>query len=99
MVRCSIGPRQATAADEESTNIPIEMTFTPYATGGRIMSSTRVGRTATPSASVRPSSPGMEKPCTSASTRPTRRPRSASATARLAVTVDLPTPPLPLVTA
>ena len=44
MVRCSIGPRHATAADAESTNIPIETTFTPYATGGRIMSSTRVGR-------------------------------------------------------
>ena len=29
IVRCSIGPRHATAADGESTNIPIEMTFTP----------------------------------------------------------------------
>ena len=43
--------------------------------------------------------PGIEKPCTSASTMPTRSPRAASATARFAVTVDLPTPPLPLVTA
>ena len=46
-----------------------------------------------------PSSPGIEKPCTSASMRPTRSPRAARATARFAVTVDLPTPPLPLVTA
>ena len=99
MVRCSIGPRHATAADGESTNIPIEMTFTSCATGGRIMSSTRVGRGATPVASTSPRMPGIEKPCTSASTMPTASPRSASATARFAVTVDLPTPPLPLVTA
>src|SRR5258707_7462729 len=35
----------------------------------------------------------------SASIRPTRRPRWARARARLAATVDLPTPPLPLATA
>jgi hypothetical protein len=35
----------------------------------------------------------------SASTKPTLRPIRASATARLAETVDLPTPPLPLATA
>src|SRR6056297_2458101 len=35
----------------------------------------------------------------SASTTPTRRPASAMATAILAVTVDLPTPPLPLLMA
>src|ERR687886_431553 len=35
----------------------------------------------------------------SASTRPTRRPACASATARLAATVDLPTPPFPEETA
>src|SRR5688572_22265386 len=35
----------------------------------------------------------------STSARPTRRPRARSATARLAATVDLPTPPLPLDTA
>ena len=82
-----------------STNMPIEMTFTPCATGGRIMSSTRVGRAALPCSSTRPRMPGIEKPCTSASTSPTARPRAASATARFAVIVDLPTPPLPLVTA
>jgi hypothetical protein len=62
MVRCSIGPRQATATDESSTNMPIEITFTPWATGGRIMSSTCVGLTAAPSGPTRPSRPGMLKP-------------------------------------
>ena len=61
MVRCSMGPRQATAIEGSSTNMPIEMTFTPWATGGRIMSPTWVGLTARPSW-TRPSRPGMEKP-------------------------------------
>ncbi len=39
---------------------------------------------------------GMLGPWMSASTRPTRRPRAASPAARLAVSVLLPTPPLPL---
>ena len=38
---------------------------------------------------------GMLGPYTSASIRPTRCPAAASATARLAETVDFPTPPLP----
>ena len=42
-----------------------------------------------------PSMRGIEKPHTSASTAATRCPRSASATERLVVTDDLPTPPLP----
>ncbi len=79
--------------------MPIEITFTPCATGGSMRSSIRVGCGTLPSAPTRPSSAGIEKPCTSASTSPTDRPRAASATARFAVTVDLPTPPLPLVTA
>ena len=57
------------------------------------MSPTRVGDC------VMPSSPGTEKPCTSASTMPTVRPMAASAAARFTVTLDLPTPPLPLVIA
>jgi hypothetical protein len=95
-----MGPRHETAAPRvsPSRNIPIEMTFTPCATGGSISSPTRVGSATRPSC-ISPSRPGMEKPCTSASTRPTASPRWARATARLAVTVDLPTPPLPLVTA
>ena len=46
----------------------------------------------------RPSTPSMrgtEKPQTSASSTPTVRPRAARAAARLTVTEDLPTPPLP----
>ena len=89
---CSMGPRQATGW-LPATNIPIEMTFTPWATGGRIISSIRVG------AWVMPISPGTEKPYTSASTMPTRRPFAASAQARFTVTEDFPTPPLPLATA
>ena len=49
-------------------------------------------------ASTSPSSPsrrGTEKPQMSASRTPTARPRRARATARLTVTEDLPTPPLP----
>ena len=38
---------------------------------------------------------GIEYPHTSASSTPTRLPSAASAAARLAVSVDLPTPPLP----
>ena len=47
----------------------------------------------------RPSTPSMRgtlKPQMSASSTPTVRPRAASAAARLTVTDDLPTPPLPL---
>ena len=50
----------------------------------------------------RPSTPSMRgtlKPQMSASSTPTVRPRAASAAARLTVTDDLPTPPLPLATA
>ena len=49
-------------------------------------------------ASSRPSTPsmrGIENPQMSASMTPTANPRSASAAARLAVTEDFPTPPLP----
>ncbi len=69
--------------------MPIEMTFTPCAMGGRIMSSTLVGVRSTPS--IR----GTEKPYTSASSTPTWSPSAAIAAARLEVTDDLPTPPLP----
>ena len=46
-----------------------------------------------------PSMRGTLKPQMSASSTPTRRPRAASAAARLTVTEDFPTPPLPLATA
>ena len=68
---------------------PIEMSRTPWASGGMMTSSMR------PGGAEMPSIRGIEKPHTSASTAATRRPRSASATARLVVTDDLPTPPLP----
>ena len=42
-----------------------------------------------------PSIRGTEKPAMSASSRPTTKPRAARPAARLTVTDDLPTPPLP----
>src|SRR5690606_15726859 len=46
-----------------------------------------------------PNMVGREGPNTSASSRPTRRPDRAAATARLLATVDLPTPPFAEATA
>lgn len=43
-----------------------------------------------------PTSVGSDGPCTSASSRPTRPPMELSAKAKLAATVDFPTPPLQL---
>ena len=65
------------------------MSVTPLASGGTITSSITVGGRSMPSMR------GIEKPHTSASTAATAEPRCASATARLVVTDDLPTPPLP----
>ena len=106
-VRCSIGPRQATATDDArppgsvgSTNMPIEITFTPCATGGRIISSTRVGRARVAVRRRRGrAGPGSRTRARRRRRAPPRGRGSASATARLAVIVDLPTPPLPLVIA
>ena len=53
--RWSMGPRQMTGC-LSSTNMPMEMTFTPWATGGTIMPSSWVGARSTPSMR------GMEKP-------------------------------------
>ncbi|CNU89097.1 Uncharacterised protein [Mycobacterium tuberculosis] len=74
-------------------NWAIEMTFTWWAIGGRIIDSTWVGR------SVVPIIRGIEWPWISASSTPIDRPRTAIAAARLTVTVDFPTPPLPEATA
>ena len=74
-------------------NWAIEMTFTSWAIGGRIIDSTWVGRLVVPI--IR----GMESPWMSASSTPTDRPREAIAAARLTVTDDFPTPPLPDATA
>ena len=72
-----------------SAKNPIEMHDTPLTSGGTIIWSSSTGARSTPSIL------GIEKPHTSASTMPTRLPRWARATARLVVTDDLPTPPLP----
>ena len=74
----------------------IDTTFKPCRSAGIILLSevisggTLVGM---------PSMPGMLGPRISASTSPTRAPRCCSASARLTLTVDFPTPPLPLPTA
>ena len=85
---CRIGPRQTTA-ELSGRNMPIEMILTPWATGGMIMLSSWLGGYSTPIMR------GMENPKMSASTSPTFIPRAAMEAARLAVTEDLPTPPLP----
>ena len=85
---CSIGPLQMTALSSP-TKKSIDMTFTRWATGGTIMSPTMIGGLSTPSIA------GIENPQMSPSTIPTRFPCLANATARLAETEDLPTPPLP----
>ena len=85
---CSIGPRQMTGLSS-SAKKPIEMQRTPLASGGTSIWSMTIGGCCTPS--IR----GIEKPHTSASTTATPLPRWARATARLVVTDDLPTPPLP----
>ena len=89
---CSMGPRQITGVSS-GTKKPMEMTFTPCASSGRIMWLNPTGLPETPI--IR----GTENPHTSTSTMPTRCPSAASAVARFTVTVDLPTPPLPEATA
>ncbi len=65
------------------------MQRTPLASGGTSIESMTTGGRSTPS--IR----GIENPQTSASTTATSLPRCARAMARLVVTDDLPTPPLP----
>ena len=67
----------------------MEMQDTPWDSGGISMESITTGARSMPS--IR----GMEKPHTSASTMAVFLPRLARLTARLVVTDDLPTPPLP----
>ena len=83
-----MGPRQITGVSSGTKN-PIEITFTPWPSSGRIMSLNPTGLPWTPSMR------GMLNPHTSASSTPTRCPSAASAHARFTVTLDLPTPPLP----
>ena len=88
MALCSIGPRQMTGWSS-GTKYPMERHLTPWADVGTTMSPMTTGSWSAPSIL------GTEKPYTSASSSPTRWPARASAMARLTVTVDLPTPPLP----
>src|SRR6266545_2197925 len=71
---------------------PIEMILTPYCSAGTVPSTVGLGSVCT---FIRV---GIVGPYTSASMIPTRAPVLASARARLAETVDFPTPPLPLAT-
>src|SRR2546422_2568580 len=71
---------------------PIEMILIPYCSAGTVPSMVGLGSVCT---FIRV---GMVGPYTSASMMPTRAPVLASARARLADTVDFPTPPLPLAT-
>ena len=72
----------------------IEMAFTPYRSSGVILLlALALGWPSMPI--IR----GMFGPVMSASSRPTLAPACASATARLTLTVHLPTPPLPDATA
>src|SRR3954453_17945807 len=88
-----MGPRQITAWSSGTKN-PIESSRTPCPDGGIIrFSSVSSGPFSTPSMR------GIEKPHTSASMAATSLPICASATDRLVVTDDFPTPPLPEATA
>src|SRR6266566_3232613 len=71
---------------------PIEMILIPYCSAGTVPSMVGLGSVCT---FIRV---GIVGPYTSASMIPTRAPVLASARARLAETVDFPTPPLPLAT-
>ena len=85
------GPRQMTASSLPGSRKPMDMTprFQCHSTGS-MRFSFMPGRLP---ASL--SRRGMLGPWTSTSSRPVRWPSMASPAARLAATVDLPTPPLP----
>src|SRR5437763_1709755 len=91
MALWSMGPRQMIAWSWRSRKNSIETALTPpSATSGRILRSPETrGLPCTPS--IR----GIEYPHTSASMAAAALPSAVRAAARLAVTVDLPTPPLP----
>ena len=74
---------------------PVETTFNPCASTGMI---NRESSSATIRL-VMPNRRGTENPQMSASIKPTRKPRSLMAMARLTLTDDFPTPPLPELTA
>src|SRR5664280_2221434 len=83
-----MGPRQMTGVSSATKN-PMDRQRTPLVVGGTTRSPMMSGSVRTPSIF------GTENPYTSASRMPTSYPALVSATARLTVTDDLPTPPLP----
>ena len=88
----TIGPR-STAGVSSPVNMPIDIVLTPCRSAGITLPS---GVAAGGWPVGMPSMPGILGPRTSASTSPTRAPRCCSTSARLTLTVDFPTPPLPL---
>ena len=90
--RSSIGPRQATTWSRRGLSMPIEITETPDAVGtGMIRSSTWVGPRVG-DAEHRGDRVAVDVGVDDADLEA----RAAIASARLTVTEDLPTPPLPL---
>ena len=88
-----IGPRHTTGAVSESSSRFSDMTRTP------VRLSTGYIPASLPMAfSARPNARGMEGPVMSASRTAVFIPRLRASTASMEVTMDLPTPPLPLAT-
>lgn len=90
-----MGPRQMTGLSSSGRSRLIDMTLMPVLVSTGIMPCSGPPR----GRSRRPNSLGMLGPVMSASRRPTRWPARLRATDRRAATDDLPTPPLPLITA
>src|SRR2546425_12356265 len=91
----TIGPRKM-AGSSSPVSMPIDIAFRPCRSAGMIFwSPASAGGWPVES----PSIPGMLGPRTPASTSPMRPPSCCSANARFTLTVDFPTPPLPLPTA
>ena len=90
-----VGASHTSGASSEGSSRSMDITRTPSAPSGGATPSA-------PSTSRRPRTPSIVAivgPLRSASSTPTRRPSSAQHAARLAVSDDLPTPPLPETTA
>ena len=92
-----MGPRQTTGSDSSFKSRLIDMMSMPPALfKGRMPAALAAAFSTSP---LTPKTFGIEGPVMSASSTPTRWPRRAMAVARSEVTRDLPTPPLPLMTA
>ena len=92
-----MGPRQTTGSDSSFKSRLIDMmSMPPVLFKGRMPAASADAFSTSP---LTPKTFGIEGPVMSASSTPTRWPRRAMAVARSEVTRDLPTPPLPLMTA